>query len=213
MGTSSGRGAATGGSIAPAHASGTGATIAPARGISAGAAVAGGHGVGTGPSIAPARGVGAASTAGGRGVGRGVSIGGGRGIATGVRGSVPSIAPARIAPESPSAAPASRPLPAKQEKARPQSKEKVEKGALIEAPNPVYPAEAREQKIEGTVRVAIIIDENGKVVSARAKSGPGPLHTASQEAAYKARFKPAMINGKPAEVAATLSYNFVLSKN
>lgn len=160
---------------------------------------------------------------GGAGAGRGsaaaaptsrpAAVGVGRSVGAGVGGVAPSTAPSTIAPASPSAAPAQRAMPVRQEKSKPQSKEKVEKGALIEAPNPVYPMEAREQKIQGTVKVAIVIDEDGKVISAKPKSGPEVLYGASQEAAYKARFKPTIVDGKPTEVAAAISYNFIIVKN
>jgi TonB family protein len=116
-------------------------------------------------------------------------------------------------PPLPARAPTAPTPPAKKQEKNQKSKDKVDRGELIEAPNPVYPMEAREQKIQGTVRVAIVIDEEGKVISAKAKSGPELLYRASQEAAYKARFKPAMVNGKPAEVAAALSYNFIIVRN
>lgn len=144
-GTSFGRGVATGATIAPARGIGgaasiaggrgvgTGAVMAPARSLGEGVSIAGGRGVGTRAVMAPARSMSGVSIAGGRGGGSGASIApargfgtgvssaGGRGIATGVGGNVPAIAPARIAPASPSAAPAPRALPAKQEKSKPQS--------------------------------------------------------------------------------------------
>ena len=154
----------------------------------------------------------------GVGVGNGARIGEGRGVGRGVPGRPFTIA----APASPAAAPAAPPPPAKkQEKSRTKSKEesseqkskeKVEKGALIEAPPPVYPEEAKKQKIEGTVSVTITIGEDGNVIFAKAKSGPEPLYGASEEAAYKARFKPTTKDGKPVKVAGIMSYNFVVDK-
>jgi protein TonB len=90
---------------------------------------------------------------------------------------------------------------------------KVKKGELIEAPRPEYPEEAKKQKIEGTVTVKIMIGEEGNVISARATSGPSILHEASVAAAYKARFKPSMVDGKPAKVAGAMTYNFKLDEN
>ena len=87
------------------------------------------------------------------------------------------------------------------------------KGELIEAPRPEYPDEAKKQKVEGTVTVTITIGEEGKVIFARAKSGPSILHEASVTAAYKARFKPSTVNGKPVKVAAIMTYDFKLDNN
>lgn len=89
---------------------------------------------------------------------------------------------------------------------------KIVKGELIEAPRPEYPDEARKQKIEGKVTVSIVIGDEGKVISARATSGPAILHDASVAAAYKARFKPTLVDGKPAKVAGVLSYVFALDE-
>lgn len=87
------------------------------------------------------------------------------------------------------------------------------KGKLIEAPQPQYPEEAKKQKVEGTVEVTITIGEEGKVIFARAKSGPSLLHEASVAAAYKARFEPSTVDGKPVKVTGTMTYNFKLDEN
>ncbi|MEP6913025.1 MAG: TonB family protein [bacterium] len=157
----------------------------------------------------------------GVGVSNGAGIGVGRGIGRvlGVGGGVPGTPSTIAAPASPAAAPpAPAPPASKQEKSKTKSKEessdrkkqeKVEKGALIEAPHPVYPEEAKKQKIEGVVSVTITVGEDGNVIFAKAKSGPEPLYGASEEAAYKARFKPTTKDGKPVKVTGVMSYNFV----
>lgn len=131
-----------------------------------------------------------------------------------------------VAPAAPTAASASTPptppvapTPPTQGKSQSKNKvkekgpkDKVEKGGLIEAPHPVYPPEAKDQKVEGTVAVAIVIGEEGNVISATPRSGPEILHGAAREAALKARFRPTLVDGKPAKVAGTLSYTFVAKK-
>ncbi len=97
-----------------------------------------------------------------------------------------------------------------EESSQKTDKRKVVMGELIEAPRPEYPNEARKQKIEGRVTVNIVIGDEGKVISARAASGPSILHDASVAAAYKARFKPTLVDGKPAKVTGALSYEFAL---
>jgi TonB family protein len=101
----------------------------------------------------------------------------------------------------------------KDESDQKKNRGEVVKGPLIEAPRPVYPTEARKQRVEGEVSVAIVIGEEGKVISARAKSGPELLQSAAVDAAYKARFKPATLDGKPVKVFGAMSYNFVLDEN
>ena len=77
-------------------------------------------------------------------------------------------------------------------------------------PKPVYPEDAKKDKIEGSVSVQIVIGEDGGVISAKAASGPERLRDAAVDAAYKARFKPTKVKGKPVKVSGTLSYNFKL---
>jgi protein TonB len=148
------------------------------------------------------------------GVGRAIGGGTGRGAppAPSTIGAPPSPATAPTAPTPPTKKQEKSKTKSKGERSEQKSKDKVDKGELIEAPHPVYPEEAKQQKIEGTVTVAIVVGEEGNVISAKAKSGPEPLYQASQEAAYKARFKPTMVNGKPAKVSGAMTYNFVLDK-
>ena len=63
----------------------------------------------------------------------------------------------------------------------------------------------------GVVLVAIIVDEQGSVVEARAVSGPSVLHAAAVNAARLARFTPTLLMGEPVKVSGTLSYNFIKS--
>ena len=60
----------------------------------------------------------------------------------------------------------------------------------------------------GVVLVAIVIDEQGSVIEARAVSGPPALHAAAVASARLARFTPTMLMGEPVRVSGTLSYNF-----
>lgn len=80
-------------------------------------------------------------------------------------------------------------------------------GKAIYLPVPeVPPGEAT-----GVVVVAILIDEQGSVIEARAISGPNTLHAAAVSAARLARFSPTTLMGEPVRVSGTLSYNFVKS--
>ena len=57
-------------------------------------------------------------------------------------------------------------------------------------PKPVVSEEAKRLKAIGRVTVRIIIDENGKVISAEAIDGPQVLRPAAEAAALKATFEP-----------------------
>jgi protein TonB len=81
---------------------------------------------------------------------------------------------------------------------------------VISMPPPPYPAIARQIRAQGPVSVQILVDEQGKVVSAQAVSGNPTLLTAAKEAAMRARFTPTLLSGKPVKVQGTIIYNFVL---
>lgn len=75
---------------------------------------------------------------------------------------------------------------------------------------PVYPAIERQRRIEGLVMVEVTIDEEGKVVSAKATSGPRGLRQTSEDAARRSKFKPYTVNGQPVKVTGFMTYNFNL---
>lgn len=75
-------------------------------------------------------------------------------------------------------------------------------------PKPVYPDDARRLKVSGRVTVAVVVDENGKVISAKATDGPLPLREAAEAAARGAVFEPTTKDGITVKVAGTLTYDF-----
>jgi outer membrane biosynthesis protein TonB len=80
-------------------------------------------------------------------------------------------------------------------------------GKAIYLPVPEVPS----GEATGVVLVAILVDEQGTVIEARAVSGPQHLHAAAVNAARLARFSPTLLMGEPVRVSGTLSYNFVRS--
>jgi len=83
-------------------------------------------------------------------------------------------------------------------------------GKAISKPAPAYPAAAVKERVEGVVTVAIVIDEEGKVMAAEAVGGPELLREATVAAALKARFSPTRLSGQPVKISGLLTYNFVL---
>lgn len=86
----------------------------------------------------------------------------------------------------------------------------VMNGQAISLPKPVYSAIAKSARAAGPVIVQVLIDETGKVISARATSGNQLLYNAASQAAYQARFKPTTLSGVPVKVSGIITYNFVL---
>lgn len=96
--------------------------------------------------------------------------------------------------------------------ARPLASSGVLNGQARSLPAPLYPEAARRIQLVGTVRVEVVIDENGKVISAKAVSGPGILRDNSVQAAYRAQFTPTKLSGKPVQVTGTIVYNFTVPR-
>ena len=83
-------------------------------------------------------------------------------------------------------------------------------GKALRLPVPTYPAAARNSGAQGRVVVEVIIDEQGKVIEARAVSGHTFLQQAAVQAARQARFTPALLSGQPIKVKGTINYVFTL---
>ncbi|HKP73668.1 MAG TPA: TonB family protein, partial [Pyrinomonadaceae bacterium] len=83
-------------------------------------------------------------------------------------------------------------------------------GKALELPKPMYPETARRARVIGVVTVEVVIDVDGKVIGARAVSGPELLREAAERAARKAHFTPAMLSGQPVKISGVINYNFAL---
>jgi periplasmic protein TonB len=80
----------------------------------------------------------------------------------------------------------------------------------LDKPAPAYPPIAKAAGVQGAVAVQIVVDEQGRVVSAKATSGNPLLMHAAVEAAYRARFTATILGGVPVKVTGSITYNFVL---
>jgi TonB family protein len=59
---------------------------------------------------------------------------------------------------------------------------------LLYAPDPIYPAQAVRDRVEGTVKVHVKIDSKGRVVKAEPLSGPAILHQSAIDAAMHSQY-------------------------
>jgi len=85
-------------------------------------------------------------------------------------------------------------------------------GTALSLPSPVYPEIAKRLGTSGTVSVEVIVDETGKVISARAITGPGALRDVAVQAALRARFSPTKLSGQPVKVSGSINYRFALAR-
>ena len=83
-------------------------------------------------------------------------------------------------------------------------------GKAIYLPKPAFTPIARAAHAFGPVNVEVLIDENGKVISARALNGHPLLLNEAVKAAYQARFTPTLLGGQPVKVSGIITYNFVM---
>jgi protein TonB len=82
-------------------------------------------------------------------------------------------------------------------------------GKATTLPAPTYPEIARRMRTAGVVTVEVVVDVSGRVISAKAVSGPEMLRDAAERAAMQAKFAPTLLSGQPVKIAGTISYNFV----
>jgi len=81
-------------------------------------------------------------------------------------------------------------------------------GYVIHKAPAMYPALARQARIEGLVVLSIVVDEKGNVQDVRAISGPALLARSAEDALRHWRFKPIIVDGRPTQVESKLSMNF-----
>ncbi|HWW76263.1 MAG TPA: energy transducer TonB, partial [Pyrinomonadaceae bacterium] len=85
-------------------------------------------------------------------------------------------------------------------------------GRALSLPPPSYPETAKRARASGLVEVEVVIDINGKVISAKAVRGPSLLLQAAEMAARLARFTPTLLSGQPVRVVGLINYNFSLQQ-
>jgi TonB family protein len=83
-------------------------------------------------------------------------------------------------------------------------------GRALQLPKPPYPRLAKIAGAQGPVNVQVLVDEAGKVISAKAISGHPLLRVASQQAALEAHFSPTMLGDQAVKVSGVIIYNFEL---
>lgn len=85
-------------------------------------------------------------------------------------------------------------------------------GRAINLIRPEYTPEARQAGTAGEVKLALELDEAGNVTSVtRLTVLPNGLTERAIEAARQSKFKPAVLNGKPARGSGTLTFNFKIN--
>jgi TonB family protein len=84
---------------------------------------------------------------------------------------------------------------------------------IVERVEPVYPALARQTRVQGTVRLHAIIGTDGRVEELEVVSGHPLLIQSALDAVRKWRYAPTMLNGQPVEVDTTIDVIFSLNED
>jgi TonB family protein len=85
-------------------------------------------------------------------------------------------------------------------------------GQLLSRVDPVYPAAAQTQHIEGTVKLHAVIGPDGTIESVETRSGPTVLMSAAKDAVQQWRYTPSSIGGQPVEAEEDITITFRLQK-
>ena len=76
--------------------------------------------------------------------------------------------------------------------------------------NAVYPADAREARVQGVVILEILIGPEGKVEQTKVLRSIPQLDQAAVDAVRQWEFTPTLLNGEPKKVIMTVTVNFLL---
>src|SRR5262245_2025430 len=77
----------------------------------------------------------------------------------------------------------------------------------IKKAQPSYSPEAKKGRVSGTVKIQVLVSEEGRVIEATFIEGPELLREASLDAARRWEFKPTMLNGVLVKVSGILNFN------
>ncbi len=79
--------------------------------------------------------------------------------------------------------------------------------------SPVYPPLARQTRISGTVRLHVIIGNEGSVLQLEVLSGHPLLVQSALDAVRQWKYQPTLLNGEPVEVDTTIDVIYALNEN
>jgi protein TonB len=89
---------------------------------------------------------------------------------------------------------------------------KPESLKLVKKVNPVYPEDAKKDRVTGAVVLAAVIGKDGEVENLRVVSGPSQLQRSALDAVRQWRYQSFLLNGDPIEVKTTITVRYSLAK-
>lgn len=88
----------------------------------------------------------------------------------------------------------------------------VQQANIVHKVTPAYPADAKANRVQGTVQLQVNIDKEGHVQGVSVLSGPQELVQSAVDAVSQWTYKPTLLNGQPVEVITTVDVNYTLSE-
>lgn len=88
----------------------------------------------------------------------------------------------------------------------------VQSTKLVSQPKPVYPALAKQARIQGAVNLRAVIGKDGAVEDLTLISGHPLLAPAAEDAVRQWVYQPTLLNGNPVEVETQIDVNFTLTQ-
>jgi protein TonB len=82
---------------------------------------------------------------------------------------------------------------------------------LVRKVAPIYPPEAKAARLQGTVRLAVVIGTDGSVFEVHLMNGDPVLGEAAITAVRQWAYKPTLLNGEPVAVETTVDVSFTLN--
>ena len=86
----------------------------------------------------------------------------------------------------------------------------VSQGLIVKRVQPVYPAQARQMRLEGKVELQANISKSGSITGVKQLSGDPVLGRAAMDAVRQWKYKPYFLNGEPVEIETQITVNFKL---
>jgi protein TonB len=86
----------------------------------------------------------------------------------------------------------------------------VSQGLILKRVQPVYPEQARQMRLEGTVELQANISKSGSISSIKQLAGDPILGRSAADAVRQWKYKPYFLNGEPIEIQTQVTVIFKL---
>jgi TonB family protein len=88
----------------------------------------------------------------------------------------------------------------------------VQAAMVVRKVQPMYPELAKSARVEGVVRLAVLIGKDGTIQELHSLGGPALLIQSAMDAVKQWLYRPTMLNGEPVTVETEIDVNFTLNQ-